>query len=183
VDRIAILQMLPVHDPLRLEALRTVAALTLPDCWIAAGFIRDAVWGQLHGHGVRPPAGDVDVVWFDPSMADDDASRAVETQLRARMPELDWSVKNQACMHRRNRDAPYHSVTDAMRHWPETATAVAARLLPGDMIEINAPFGVDDLFGLRLRPTPAFASEKRAIFQQRVSARRWLERFPDLALC
>ncbi|OMG61366.1 hypothetical protein IL54_4727 [Sphingobium sp. ba1] len=83
-------------------------------------------------------------------------------------------------MHHRNGDAPYTDVTDAMRHWPETATAVAVRLSRAGDIEINAPYGLDDLFALRLQPTPDFVTSKRAIFDARVRSKRWQERYPLL---
>src|SRR3546814_11387719 len=82
---------------------------------------------------------------------------------------------------RSNGDAPYGSATDAMKHWPETATTVAIRL-DDDQSEISAPFGLDDLFALRLRPTPAFADKKKAVFQERLSSRRWIERYPLLTI-
>jgi len=34
-------------DVMRL--LRSVEELALPDCWIGAGFIRNAIWDALHG--------------------------------------------------------------------------------------------------------------------------------------
>ena len=34
-----------------LRALQAVARLDLPDAWIGAGFIRNAVWDALHGTG------------------------------------------------------------------------------------------------------------------------------------
>lgn len=176
------LQNIVAASPLRLEALAAVAALGLPDCWIAAGFVRDTVWDDAHGFGVRPPIGDVDVVWFDSARADAGADRAIEADLRAAMPQLNWSVKNQARMHERNGDAPYASVADAMRHWPETATAVAVRLRDDGAMEINAPFGLDDLFGLLLRPSPHFADVKRSIFDARVAAKQWVRRYPRLVL-
>lgn len=83
-------------------------------------------------------------------------------------------------MHLRNRDAPYADAADAMRHWTETATAVGVRLTPDDRLEVNAPFGLDDLFGLRLVPGPAFLGARRAIFDARVCAKRWLARYPRL---
>ncbi|WP_312467639.1 nucleotidyltransferase family protein, partial [Stutzerimonas nitrititolerans] len=36
-------------DPVRLRILRFVSALGLPDCWVAAGFVRSAVWDRQHG--------------------------------------------------------------------------------------------------------------------------------------
>lgn len=162
-----------------MAALAAVAELRLPDCWIGAGFVRDAVWDERHGQGPTLPFGDVDVLWFAPGVADKAADRDIERQLRSSMPDLPWSVKNQARMHRQNGDAPYHSVADAMMHWPETATAVAARLADGRM-EISAPLGLDDLFALRVRPTAAFRLEKRGIFDKRIASKRWMERYPLL---
>ncbi|MEM7666525.1 MAG: nucleotidyltransferase family protein [Pseudomonadota bacterium] len=167
-------------DPIRREALSVVADLDLPDCWIAAGFVRDAVWDHLHGRQPAIPAGDVDVVWFSHAALYQADDRAIEAELARRMPGLDWSVKNQARMHLRNGDEPYASVADAMQHWPETATAVAARLNADGAIKISAPLGLEDLFALRLRPTPAFRSKRRHIFVSRASSKRWIERYPLL---
>jgi hypothetical protein len=64
----------------------------------------------------------------------------------------------------------------------ETATAVAVRIGRSTLIEIIAPYGLDDLFERRLRATPFFESDKRDVFWQRVVAKRWLERYPDLQL-
>ena len=186
MDYAAVLRMLLSGDPLRLRALNVVASLALPDCWIGAGFVRDAAWDHLHGHRATPITGDVDVLWYEAESFQVDRDRQIEQELCYRMPDLPWSVKNQARMHVRNGDRPYTSVADAMRHWPETATAVAARCKAPDSktpdsIEINAPYGLDDLFGLRLRPTPAFRTGKLSIFEDRVSSKGWLERYPLLA--
>lgn len=182
MDQTAVLQILIAGDRLRLSAIEAVAALHLPDCWIGAGFVRDAVWDHLHGYVVADPTGDVDVIWYDTASPQADLDRRIEQQLRGSMPKLCWSVKNQARMHLRNGDIPYASVADAMRHWPETATAVAVRLGPAGAIEVNAPYGLDDLFGLRLRPTPRFLFDKLPIFMDRVSSKRWIDQYPRLSL-
>ncbi len=176
------LRALLFDDPLRMAALGSVAALPNPNCWIAAGFVRDAVWDHLHGHDLRAPVNDVDVIWFDANDASAAIDRRLEDDLTARVPVLAWSVKNQARMHRANGDAPYMSLSDAMRHWPETATAVAVRLGAKTEIEIEveAPFGLHDLFALRLRPTEAFAGAKHQVFRSRVSSKQWIERYPLL---
>ncbi|HCG9646579.1 TPA: nucleotidyltransferase family protein, partial [Vibrio parahaemolyticus] len=36
------------QDPLRVEALKVVSQLALPQCYIAAGFVRNLVWDSLH---------------------------------------------------------------------------------------------------------------------------------------
>jgi hypothetical protein len=166
-------------DPWRLPLLRGVAAQRLPDGWIGAGFVRDAVWDRLHARPPAPPAGDVDVVWFGPETPSAEADRAIEARLRAAMPDTDWSVTNQARMHGRNGDPPYRDTADAIRHWPETATAVAARW-NGSEVVILAPLGLEDLLTGIIRPGPRFTREKRGIFEARVAAKRWRERWPLL---
>lgn len=168
------------NDPLRMDALREVRQLGLPDSWIGAGFVRDAVWDQLHGYPASAPVGDVDVVWFDLGRAVPAIDRALEQTLKGVHGDLDWSVKNQARMHERNTDAPYASVADAMSNWPETATAVAVRLSQSGELEVNAPLGIADLFELRITPTPRFQTVKRPIYEARITEKQWLTRYPRL---
>ena len=169
------------EDPARMRVLEIVRDLELPDCWIGGGFVRSPVWDRLSGRAPAFPDGDIDVLWFDPARSDSAIDAQLEEHLSALDPSLDWSVKNQARMHLRNGDTPYASTADAMRYWVETATAVAVRLA-GDEIEALAPLGFDDLFSMTLRPTPAFARVKCAVFHKRRQLKRWQERWPRLIL-
>jgi hypothetical protein len=169
-------------DDVRWHLLGVVNALGLPDCWIAAGFVRNAVWDHLHERPASPLPSDVDVNWYDPSRIDPEEDRSHEAVLRTIAPAANWSVKNQARMHARNGDAPYDSASDAMRYWPETATAVAARRVGPEHLEIVAPFGLRDLLDLTLRPTPRFTGSKRIIFDDRVSSKAWLSHWPRLRI-
>jgi uncharacterized protein len=99
----------------------------------------------------------------------------IEAALRRLEPSIAWPVKNQARMHEHNGDSAHASVRHAMEFWPETATAVAIRRSEQDDCEITAPFGLGDLFGLVVRPTPRFAGDKRDMFEERVRAKKWLE--------
>jgi uncharacterized protein len=168
------------RDAVRWRLLEVVSNLELPDCWIAAGFIRNAVWDALHERSPQVPNGDVDVIWFDPDRCQEGLDRGIEEELRAVDPSIDWSVKNQARMHSRNADKPYQSSTDAMQYWPETATAIAARRSGNDELEIASPLGLDDLFNLLLRPTQRFANEKLPIYEERVRSKAWIESWPLL---
>ena len=97
----------------RLPLLEAVAALHLPDCWIAAGAVRNAVWDAAHGYVPSTPLNDVDVVWFQPGgSAADDA--AIQLQLTEQMPDVRWEVKNQARMHVRQGQPPYRDSSHAM---------------------------------------------------------------------
>ncbi|MGO4714542.1 nucleotidyltransferase family protein [Bradyrhizobium sp. 2TAF24] len=167
------------REPRMMALLDAVARLHLPDSWIGAGFVRNAVWDVLHD---RPPdcarLNDVDVVFFDRADQRRAREQAIEADLARECPGVPWSVRNQARMHLRNGDGPYADTAEAVARWPETATAVAARLI-GGRVELLAPHGVDDLLRLIVRPTPAFAS-RRAVFEARLHAKDWFGRWPRL---
>lgn len=163
--------------PGRLDLLRHVRDLRLPDAWIAAGAVRNAVWDHVHGFIQPTTLNDVDVIWFDPSDASAERDAALEAILRERCPDQVWQVRNQARMHIRNGDPPYRDCLHAMRHWLEIPTAVAARLSLDNRIEVITAFGPDDLLNLTLRPTPA-GLHKLAVFQTRVETHGWLRTWP-----
>lgn len=170
-------------SPFHAAALRTVGAVGLPDWWIGAGFVRSIVWDHLHGFAVPTPLDDVDVIWFDRQRATAAIDRALEAELAAAHPGVPWSVKNQARMHERNGDEPYGSSVDAMRHWPETATAVAVTLAGAGVLELAAPFGTGDLLAMVVRPTPHFRQHRMAPYRERQRAKNWRMRWPNLRDC
>jgi hypothetical protein len=173
---VAILQ----HDPVLKRALPALAALGLPDAWIGAGAVRNPVFDHLHGLPPRPLA-DIDVAWFDPADASVERDMAIEAALRETVPDLPWSVHNQARMHARNGHAPYAGAVHAIGHWVETVTAVGVRLGPDGEIEIAAPHGLDDLVDLVLRPVPAYR-DKIEVFRSRIREKGWLARWPRLTI-
>lgn len=175
-------QAIIAADPARMRILGLVRELGLPDCWVAAGFVRSAVWDHLHQRGASALPGGIDVIWFDSEQAAAVVDAAIDATLRRMDGTLDWSVKNQARMHLRNADHPYTSAADAMVHWPETATAVAVRLGAEGRIEVAAPFGLDDLFNLIVRPTVKFQTEKRQAYLGRLRSKNWLATWPNLTI-
>ena len=76
------LQAILANDPGRYGVLATVGSLGLPDCWVGAGFIRNAVWDYLHDRAPSRHTGDVDVVWFCPERARPAEDKEVEAALR-----------------------------------------------------------------------------------------------------
>ncbi|MCA3365947.1 MAG: nucleotidyltransferase family protein [Roseomonas sp.] len=169
------------HNLRMMRCLAVLAAHGPAGAWIGAGFVRNAVWDHLSGQDpeVRPPS-DLDVVFHDPVNATAEQDAAFEAVLRTAAPDMPWSVCNQARMYERNGHRPYRDMADALAHWPETATAIAARLGPKG-VEILAPFGVDDILALILRPTPAFRTSPE-ILLARLEAKGWRKRWPGLRL-
>jgi hypothetical protein len=127
----------------------------------------------------------VDVVYWAERELGDDAAGLHEKRLRAARADLDWEVTNQATVHlwhcaRGQSIAPHASVEEGIATWPETATAVGIRLAGDDTVEVLAPLGLADLFALRLRHNPLQTGVD--VFWKRVTAKRWMERWPELEL-
>ncbi|MFD1178560.1 nucleotidyltransferase family protein [Paenibacillus puldeungensis] len=169
-----------MNQPEMIADFKAVADLGLPQGCIAAGYIRNFVWDLQHGYSQNTPLHDVDVLYFDPSCLNEEVEKEYDEALRRVRPQRNWSAKNQARMHLKNGDQPYCSVEEAMLHWPETATAIGARLVTDGNIELIAPFGLDDLLELRVRQSPYFRDY--ATFKQRVESKGWLQIWPRLRL-
>lgn len=181
-DHAQTLRLALLEDERCRKILTHVRDLALPDCWIGAGFVRNTIWTLLSGDKMAETTSDVDVIWFDPMQAKSELDTQTEQRLMSVEPTVPWSVKNQARMHTRNGDEPYISCVHALSFWPETATAVAARLTETGEIEVLAPFGLQDLFDGVLRPTPRFKQDKLNLFEKRWREKGWLEQWPFLRI-
>lgn len=171
------LVQLLLADHERMKAMECARSLALPDCYIAAGFVRNLVWDHLHQKQNPTPLNDLDVVYFAPNELDEQAYLKYEAQLNALMPELNWQVRNQANMHLRNGDEPYQSTLNAMSCWPEKETAVAARLNEKNQIECISAFGFESLFEGQITYNP---KRTLMLFQSRVESKNWLITWPQL---
>jgi len=160
-----------------MAALRVAAELNLPDWCLAAGFVRNLVWDQLHAYQRPTPLTDLDLIYFDVSNTDEQHDREFEARLNACL-EAPWSVKNQARMHHRNGDAPYRSTADAMSYWVEVETAVGVRLNRDGEIKLIAPFGLDSLLDGYVSLNPK--RPKPEAFAHRLAEKSWLTIWPQL---
>ncbi len=170
------LEKILINDTYRMKVLKIVASLGLPDCYVAAGFVRNMVWDHLHK---LPPSklNDIDVVFFDKADNSNTLYKNAETVLSQKEPGINWQVRNQAVMHRQNNDSPYKSTKDAMTFWPEKETAVGVRLNEDGSICIAAPFGLETLFRAEITFNP---KRDRAVFLNRIESKLWLKTWPNL---
>ena len=156
-----------------------------PTAYIAAGVIRNGIWSFLHGQDYLLDGAEVDVIFY---LEHDQQVQAAKIQqyMQQRLPNMQWDVTNQAVVHHWYRldngesIQPLKSIEHALSLWPETATAVAVKLNAEQDIEIVAPFGLNDLFELKLRWNPRLVS--LTVFEQRVVSKQWMQRWPKLSL-
>lgn len=168
-----------------MEMLVATRDLNLESWCIGAGAVRSLVWDHLHGFREPSHFDDVDVAYFDDA-ADAQQEAELATRLTEALPSVHWEVTNQATIHEWFLEAhsqvvpPLHSLADGIATWPEYATCVGVKLTANDAIEVIAPHGLDDLFGLKVRHNPVRASA--AVFAGRVASKRFAERWPMLSV-
>ena len=146
-----------------MHVLTTVRALGLPDWRLVSGAVYQAVWnartGRPAGYGVR----DYDLAYFDGSDLSYEAEDVVIKRVAAAFDEPFRSqveVRNQARVHLwfQNRFgepyAPLHSTDEALGRFVAPTFAVGVRLEADDSLSVAAPFGLDDLFAMTIRPNP-----------------------------
>jgi len=170
-------------SPWMMRVLATVRDSALPDAWVGAGTIRDLVWGTLYGNGFDPATvRDIDVAFYDATDLNWDRNDQATGLLNHAWPGQPWEARNQAAIHtwyhhRFGGDpvAPLTSIEDAVTTWPETATAVVARLDNNNTIHLCTPHGLDDLLGgiWRRNPTRVSLAESRARLARHRPQQRW----------
>lgn len=150
-------------DPGLMHVLTTVRALDLPDWRLVSGAVYQAVWnartGRPAGYGVK----DYDLAYFDASDLSYEAEDVVIKRVAAAFDEPVRSqveVRNQARVHLwfQNRfGEPYEalgSTDEALGRFVAPSFAVGMRLEADDSLSVAAPFGLDDVFAMTIRPNP-----------------------------
>ncbi len=187
-------------SPDSLPVLKAVATLELSECYVAGGFIRNAVWDAIYNKQTPAPVNDIDVVYFKPLSAygvaesellekirENEMNPVWEEEENARkdlekaVPGFVYEVKNQARMHlslaKTHKHPPYTSLEEALSDWVETSTPIGVQYEPNGSLKIFAPQGLDDLFSGILRATHEYYEER---LRERAKAKGWLARWPEL---
>ena len=169
--------------PLLMQVLSVARHLSLPDWLVFSGAIYQPILNHLtgrpHNYGIK----DYDLGYFDASDLSYEAEDAVICRVKAAFDEPLRSmieVRNQARVHlwfEAKFAELYTSLSctaQALERFTSPTFSVGVRLEPDDRLHIEAPFGLADLFALRLRPNP----RRRTVGFARASAdvrRRWPE--------
>jgi hypothetical protein len=169
--------------PPLMQVLSVARHLNLPDWLVFSGAVYQPVLNHLTGRPLDYGIKDYDLGYFDASDLSYDAEDAVIRRVRAAFDEPLRSVvevRNQARVHiwfeAKFGEAygPLSCTAEALERFASPTFAVGVRLEPDDRLHIEAPFGLTDLFALRLRPNP----RRKTVGFARASAdvrRRWPE--------
>ena len=150
-------------DPGLMTLLVRLRDLGLPQWRLVAGCLYQTVWNVLterpRGTGIR----DYDLIYFDPDDLSYEAEdRVIQRVAAATAPGIGpVEARNQARVHlwfEARFGLPYSplsSADEALRRYASVVHAVGVRLDEAGRLDVVAPFGLDDLFGMVIRPNRA----------------------------
>jgi hypothetical protein len=176
---IQIISMNPVLE----TVFSRVHVLELGDYYVGAGCINQTVWNHLCGNDLQYGISDIDIIYFDIDLSYGKENELVEkaAELFRDLP-IRIDLKNQARVHLWYEEhfgypiEPYRTLEEAIDTWPTTATAVGVSRNANEEWKVYAPFGLDDLFGMIVRPNKAQITEQ--IYDKKVS--KWIRKWPQL---
>ncbi|MGC1884512.1 MAG: nucleotidyltransferase family protein [Stellaceae bacterium] len=175
----AILRAMP---PL-MQVLSVARHLCLPDWLVFSGAVYQPALNHLTDRQSDYGIKDYDLGYFDASDLSYEAEDAVIRRVKTAFDEPLRSmveVRNQARVHLwfeakfGEAYGPLSSTAEALERFASATVAVGVRLESEDRLYIEAPFGLADLFALRLRPNP----RRKTVGFARTAAdvrRRWPE--------
>jgi hypothetical protein len=169
--------------PMLMAAMAVARDLDLPDWLIFSGAIYQPVWNHLTGRPLEWGLHDIDLGYFDGADLSWAAEDAVIRRIAGASPASvreQVEVRNQARVHLWFEDhfgepyAPLASAAEALTRFVAPAFAVGARIEAQGEMTLVAPFGLEDLFAMRIRPNPGRVSKAFAAMAEKARA-RWPE--------
>lgn len=171
-------------DPVCAEVLERFPALGLGEWWLTAGAVFQNVWNAVEGHPAGYGIRDYDVFYFDDSDLSWEAEDVVIRAARELLVDLPATieVRNEARVHLWYEAKfgvsarPFVSATDAVDAFASTTCCVAVtRDNAGP--RVYAPFGLEDVFAMHMRPNRRLAPQH--VYEDKVS--QYGERWPRLS--
>lgn len=169
------------------RVLQVLKKLNLPfDYYVGAGCITNTIWNDLSGYALDYGISDIDIVYYDSGDMTSERENELKFELISQLGDFQFKldVKNQARVHLWYESKfgfpikPYLSLEAAIDSWPTTATAIGVRMEKNDIFNIYAPYQLDDLFSLVVRPNKRMVTKE--IFENKAS--KWKEKWPKLEI-
>ena len=150
-----------------MKLLFTARAMDLPQHRVVAGCIYQSVWNVLTGRPRGTGINDYDVIYFDATDVSKESETATETQVCQRLAPFPApvEVRNQARVHLWFEEyfgIPYSALScayEAITRYASATHAVGVRLTADDGLDVFAPFGLNDIFGMSIRPNYALPNK------------------------
>ncbi|MEL7499095.1 MAG: nucleotidyltransferase family protein [Planctomycetota bacterium] len=180
-----LLQSMLVNNEQLYHVIQHAAELDLPQWYVGAGAICQTVWNQHHGFDPAYGIKDIDLVYFDSDNQTAQQERDIQKRVHQQFGSLALPIEvtNEARVHQWYfeefgiRIDPYDSTVAAIATWPTTASAIGVKT-NGSQLDVFAPFGLDDLLGMIVRPNRRLVTE--SVYYQK--AERWKATWPDLTI-
>lgn len=160
------------------ETLAACAGQKLPQHYLAGGAVTQIVWNNLTGRPMLGRIKDFDIVYFADEAMAQEALWQLKISQRVRHG-IPLDIKNQFHVHRWYHEkfghviSPYDSAEAGIASWLP-AFAVGVRDV-GKGLEIYAPFGLEDLFAMHVRPNKTVMSRENYLAMVGSFQSRWPE--------
>ena len=178
------LERLTRATPFLIDTLRIARDMGLPDCWLVSGAIYNRVWNALTNRSPRHGIKDIDLFYFDPDTSWQAEDRAIRRAARLFPPDPPLELRNQARVHLWYEDhfgqpyPPLGSSREGIDRFACKTHAVGLQLQADDRLKIYAPYGLGDIFALRV--TPNTMHDNRATHEAK--AARQIKLWPELEI-
>ncbi|MBN8648690.1 MAG: nucleotidyltransferase family protein [Caulobacterales bacterium] len=155
----------------------------LPEWRLVSGAIYGTVFNKLTSRDPDYGIKDYDIAYYDPDnsyQAEDLWIKKIDAALPENLRPL-VEVRNQARVHlwfEQKFGAPYpplKNTDESLERYLCYAHAVAIRLENDDTISIAAPFGLDDVFNMVMRPNPNRGQTENRLAKSLSIKERWPE--------
>lgn len=156
----------------------------LDNYYVAAGAINQTVFNYYHNNSMDYLIDDYDIVYYDEDLSYEKEDKIIkEINLLCKDLNVSLDIKNQARVHLwfKNKFGysiePNKSVEDAISKWGSTVTCIGVRLKNNELT-IFAPYGLNDLFSLIIRPNKENFIKKG--YEEKT--RKWKQNWPKLTI-
>ena len=176
---------LVLANPSVAAVLDRLPALGVDDAWLTAGVLFQSVWNGLTGRDPGAGIRDADLFYWDADTSWDAEDAVIRrgAELFADLP-VPVEIRNEARVHLWYADhfgvpaEPFRDSRDAVDSFAARCCCYAVRSTGAGVLEVYAPHGYVDLFGLVVRPNRRLAP--RSVYEAKTA--RWQAEWPQLTV-
>lgn len=183
-EQIFALQSILMQNEKLWKTLLCLQHSKIKNYYVAAGCINQTVLNYYHGYSFHYGIKDIDIVYFDEDVsyeAEDIVIQDIHKLLKD--VNIAFDVKNQARVHLWYQDKfgkkrePVASLEAGINDWGASITSIGVRL-ENDKLIVYAPYGLNDLFSMIVRPIKHNFDKEHYI----IRAEKWKAKWPKLTV-